>query len=54
MPTKDIDTAAKPIKSNWQTIQDEYTKVNPGKKLVLTCVMRTPEEQQQLYAKGRV
>jgi peptidoglycan L-alanyl-D-glutamate endopeptidase CwlK len=54
MPTKDINTAAKPLRDNWQKIQDEYAAARPGKKLVLTCVHRTVEEQQALYAKGRI
>jgi peptidoglycan L-alanyl-D-glutamate endopeptidase CwlK len=54
MPTRDIVDAAKPIKDNWETIKTEYSNVVLGKKLVITCVHRSPEEQLELYKKGRI
>lgn len=54
MPTRDINDAAKPIRENWETIKKEYELAEPGKQLIITCVHRSPEEQQELYAKGRI
>lgn len=53
MPTKDINDAAKPIRDNWETIKNEFFKLNPGKYLVITCVHRSPDEQLELFKKGR-
>lgn len=53
MPTKDIEDAAKPIRDNWETIKNEFFKRNPNRYLVITCVYRSPEEQFELYKKGR-
>lgn len=53
MPTKDINTAAKPIRENWEKIKKDYEMAFPGKHLVITCVVRSVEEQQKLFAQGR-
>lgn len=53
MPTKAINDAAKPIRDKWEEIKNEYFKRVSGKYLSLTCVHRTPEEQFELYKKGR-
>lgn len=37
----------------WVLIMHEYTETHPGKQLWLTCVYRSPEEQQILYQQGR-
>ena len=37
----------------WTMIRAEYCDRYPGKDLHLTCVYRSPEEQQRLYAQGR-
>jgi peptidoglycan LD-endopeptidase CwlK len=54
MPTKDINTAAKPLRDNWEKIKADYAAAMPGKHLVLTCVLRSVEEQIKLYGQGRV
>lgn len=53
MPTKDIDDATKPIRDHWEEIKRDYFEVVPGKYLVLTCVHRSPDEQLELYGRGR-
>lgn len=53
MATKDINDAAKPLRDAWETIKNEYSKRVPGKRLVLTCVYRSPAEQLELFGKGR-
>ena len=37
----------------WTLIRADYCDAHPGKDLHLTCVYRSPEEQQALYAQGR-
>ena len=37
----------------WTLIRADYCDAHPGKDLHLTCVYRSPEEQQALYAHGR-
>ena len=54
MATKNIEDAAKPIQDVWKEIQHEFIKVSPGKYLELTAVYRSPEEQFELFKKGRV
>jgi len=41
------------LAEQWTMIRAEYCDAHPGKDLVLTCVYRSPEEQQHLYAQGR-
>lgn len=53
MPTTDINDAAGPIRDKWEEIKNEFFRRSPGTYLVLTCVHRTPEEQMELYKKGR-
>jgi peptidoglycan L-alanyl-D-glutamate endopeptidase CwlK len=41
------------LAEQWTLIRAEYCAAHPGKDLMLTCVYRSPEEQQRLYAQGR-
>lgn len=54
MPTKDINDAAKPIRDKWEEIKNAFFESNPGKYLVLSCVYRSPDEQLELFKKGRI
>ena len=54
MPTKDINDACKAIRDNWESITTEFIRRNAGKYLVLTCVYRSPDEQLDLFKKGRI
>jgi peptidoglycan LD-endopeptidase CwlK len=53
MPSKDITEAASPIRDNWETIKADYAMLVPTKHLVLSCVVRSVEEQGRLFAQGR-
>lgn len=53
MATKNIEDAVKEIRDQWETIKNEFTKHMPGKYLVITCAHRSPEEQLELFKKGR-
>lgn len=53
MPTKDINDAATPIRDRWEEIKNAFIQSNPGKYLVLSCVYRSPDEQMELFKKGR-
>ncbi len=54
MATKNIEDACRLIRDNWIEIQHEYIKRMAGKYLVLTCAYRSPEEQMELFKKGRI
>ena len=51
--SKDINDAAKPLRDNWELIKNEYFKSVPGFYLELTTVFRSPNEQFELFKKGR-
>lgn len=51
--TKNIEDAAAPIRDKWEEIKNEFFKVSPGHYLILTTVYRSPQEQFDLYKKGR-
>lgn len=53
MATKNIEDAVKEIRDKWDEIKNEYFKRMPGKYLVLSCVHRSPDEQLELFKKGR-
>lgn len=53
MPSKDIQDAVKLIQDAWPQIQNEFFKRNPNRYLVITTTYRSPEEQFELFKKGR-
>lgn len=53
MPTTDIFDACLAIRDRWEEIKNEFFKRSPGKYLVLSAVFRSPEEQFELFKKGR-
>ena len=53
MPTKFLGDAHPLLQEAWLRILDEYNGQNPGRTLIITCVHRSEEEQQVLYAQGR-
>ena len=54
MPSKDINDAVKKIRDVWDQIRQEYAKHSPGKYLYLSCIYRSPQEQLELFKKGRI
>lgn len=54
MPTNDINDACKKLRDEWPGIQTDFIAAVPGHYLVLDCVYRSPEEQFELFKKGRV
>lgn len=51
--TKNIEDAASPIQDAWPLIKNAFFQSSPGHYLILTCVYRSPEEQMDLFKKGR-
>lgn len=54
MPSREIEDAVPEIRDRWEEIKNDFISASPGKFLVLTCVYRSPEEQMELFKKGRV
>lgn len=52
MATRDIKDAAQVLQDAWPNLLRAYHD-QTGNELLLTCVYRSPEEQQALYALGR-
>lgn len=53
MSTPNIEEACQAIRDAWPLIQNEFFKRKTGVYLVLSQVHRTPEEQFNLFKKGR-
>ena len=53
MPSRDIRDAVQKLQDAWPLILKDYEAVRPGFTLQLTCVYRSPEEQLELFKKGR-
>lgn len=53
MPTKNIDDACKAIRDNWEEMKRDFFQAMPGHYLEIDCVYRSPEEQFELFKKGR-
>lgn len=53
MPSRDIKLCTKILQDFWLALEDLYKRKYPDRKLILTCTYRSPEEQYQLYQKGR-
>lgn len=51
--TKNIEDAATPIRDSWEEIKNQFFQVSPGHYLILTTVYRSPQEQFDLFKKGR-
>lgn len=53
MSTKEINDAAFPLRDHWDEIKRDFFAKVPGVYLEVDCVYRSPEEQFELYKKGR-
>lgn len=53
MATKDIQDACKAIRDHWEETKRDFIEKSPGFYLELTAVFRSPEEQFELYKRGR-
>lgn len=53
MPSRDIKDCALELQTAWGIIRPEFVARFPGWDMILTCTHRTPEEQFDLYKKGR-
>lgn len=52
-PSKNIKDAHKLLQDSWPLIVADFEKEQPDYTLWITCTHRTPEEQFQLFKKGR-
>jgi peptidoglycan L-alanyl-D-glutamate endopeptidase CwlK len=53
MSQPNIEDACKAIQDAWPIIKNEFFQRNPGRYLVLSSVYRSPEDQFNLFKKGR-
>lgn len=53
MPSVSLKDAAIELAQAYALGKIEYENANPGYSVIVTCVWRSPEEQQGLYALGR-
>ena len=53
MASKDIKDCDPKLQLGWVLLKSLFEEAYPGWKMVLTCTHRTPEEQFDLYKKGR-
>lgn len=53
MPSRDITDCSQELQDKWPMLHDEFCKRFPGWGIELTCTYRTPEEQFELFKKGR-
>ena len=51
--SRDINDAHPKLKERFERLLARYREVRPGRDLMLTCVYRSPEEQNRLYKIGR-
>ena len=54
MPSTRFADCANPLAVAWVDILAQYRAQHPGQDLMVTCTYRSPEEQVELYKKGRV
>lgn len=53
MTSRDIKDCVQELQDKWPLLEQEFERRFPGWNLILTCTHRSPEEQFELYKKGR-
>ena len=51
--SRDIRTAHPELAKRFLELAASYKRMFPGRDLIVTCVYRSPDEQQRLYKQGR-
>lgn len=53
MPSRDIKDCVTELQDKWPLLKAEFQRRFPGWVMLLTCTHRTPEEQFELFKRGR-
>lgn len=53
MPSRNISDCCQELQEKWPLLVAEFVRRFPGWGIELTCTQRTPEEQFELFKKGR-
>ena len=54
MPSRNLKDAVKELRDKYNEILHQFEFEKPGYTLNITCTHRTPEEQHELFKKGRI
>lgn len=54
MPSTRLTDLSLILADAWLQIKEEFEESHPGVRLIVTCTMRRPEEQFELFKRGRM